>query len=178
MRMFIAFLFVAFSLTSARADTLAEIAQFAQSICGDIPEGSLTRTAIQGRVAANAGVIARIVSGDANVSAGRTEEIYKGIPFEKLPANIPTVAMCKSELAKALLSRRSERPAPIVAQYTTCIGEYERACQPHDSYFYCYHDIQAWANARCESAKVVRLNTYGGNKCGYAMDRVFCTNPK
>ena len=165
-------------VTSAQADTLAEIAQFAQSICGDIPEGTLTKTAIQGKVAASASTLAKILSGDSIVGDSRIEEIYKGIPFDKLPGNIPTVAMCKSELAKILVSQRAVAAPPIVAQYTVCSGEYERACSAHDSYLYCYSDVQAWANARCESAKVVRLNTYGGNKCGYAIDRVFCTSPK
>jgi hypothetical protein len=83
---------------------LAEISQFAQSICGDIPEGNLTRTSIQGKVGANAGWLAKIVSGNADVSGSRFQEIYKGIPFDKLPDEIPTVSMCKSELVKVLLS--------------------------------------------------------------------------
>jgi hypothetical protein len=179
MRVLIALGCVAFSLTSAHADSLADMAQFAQSICGDIPEATLTRTTIQGKVEANAGIVAKILSGDANVSASKTDEIYKGIPFEKLPDHIPTVAMCKSELIKLLLSQKQATPpAPIVAQYSVCSGEYERACQQHDTYLYCYADVQAWANARCGSAKVVRLNTYGGNKCGYTIDRIFCTDPK
>lgn len=62
--------------------------------------------------------------------------------------------------------------------YTVCSGEYERACQAHDAYLYCYSDVQAWANARCGSSIVQRVNTYGGNRCGYAIDRVICTNPK
>jgi hypothetical protein len=90
-------------MSSAKADNYAEMAQFAQSICGDIPEGSLTRTAIQGKVEANAGVIAKIISGSGDVSGSKTEEIYKGIPFEKLPDKIPTVGMCKIELMKIIL---------------------------------------------------------------------------
>jgi hypothetical protein len=107
-------------IVPARAETLSEIAAFAQSICGDIPEGSLTRTAIQGKVEANARVLAKILSGDANVSGSRAEEIYKGVPFDKLPASIPTVAMCKSELAKTLIQgRRSSNDAPTTTQVTT-----------------------------------------------------------
>ena len=87
----------------AKADTYAEMAQFAQAICGDIPEGNLTRTAIQGKVEANAGAFAKIFSGSGDVSGSRTEEIYKGIPFSKLPDKIPTVSMCKLELIKILL---------------------------------------------------------------------------
>lgn len=95
-------------ITSVRAETFAEMAQFAQSICGDIPEGSLTRTTIQGKVQANAGLLAKIVSGSADVSGSKAEEIYKGIPFDKLPDNIPTVSMCKSELVKILLQRKKQ----------------------------------------------------------------------
>jgi hypothetical protein len=89
----------------AKGENFAEIAQFAQSICGDIPEGSLTKTEIKGKVEANAGLLAKILSGDANLSADRVSQIYKGIPLDKLPDKIPTVAMCKVELAKSILSR-------------------------------------------------------------------------
>lgn len=91
----------------ARADEYSDMAQFAQSICGDIPAGNLTRTTIQGKVQASAGVLAKIVSGSGDVSGSKTEEIYNGIPFDKLPDHIPTVSMCKSELVKILLQRKS-----------------------------------------------------------------------
>jgi hypothetical protein len=88
-----------------RAANYSDMAQFAQAICGDIPEGNLSRTSIQGKIGANAGVLAKLISGDASVSAAKTEELYKGIPFDKLPEKIPTVSMCKVELVKLLLSQ-------------------------------------------------------------------------
>jgi hypothetical protein len=105
-RLLIALAISATVLTSARADSLADMAQFAQSICSDIPEGSLTRTSIQGKVEANANLLAKIITGDANVSGSKTTEIYKGIPFDRLPDKIPTVSMCKIELVKLLLSQK------------------------------------------------------------------------
>ncbi len=101
----VAIVIIVAEMACAQADSYSVIAQFAQSICGDIPEGSLTRTSIQGKVEANAGLLAKIISGDANVSGTKTEEIYKGIPFDKLPDNIPTVSMCKSELVRLLLAQ-------------------------------------------------------------------------
>jgi len=62
--------------------------------------------------------------------------------------------------------------------YKVCSGEYERSCQPHDVYLYCYTDVKAWAGAHCAASTVSRYNTYGGNKCGYSMDLVSCTGPK
>jgi hypothetical protein len=62
--------------------------------------------------------------------------------------------------------------------YKVCSGEYERACQQHDVYLYCYADVKAWASAHCTTFTVSRYNTYGGNKCGYAMDLVSCIGPK
>ena len=100
---FIGLTILSVGTTCVRADNYSDIAQFAQSICGDISEGSLTRTSIQGKVEANAGLLANIVSGDSNVSGTRAEDIYKGIPFDKLPDKIPTVGMCKLELVKVLL---------------------------------------------------------------------------
>lgn len=90
----------------ALAQNLTEISQFAQNICSDIPSGSLTRSNIQGKVQANAGLFAKIVSGSAEFDAAKSDEIYKGIPFEKLPPSIPTVTMCKLELAKVLLEKK------------------------------------------------------------------------
>jgi hypothetical protein len=73
---------------AALAESLDDIANFAQSICGDIPEGHLTRTIIQQTIEA------------------RSEQ-YKGIPYDKLPDKIPTSSMCKSELVKVLFAARS-----------------------------------------------------------------------
>lgn len=64
------------------------------------------------------------------------------------------------------------------AVYNICSGEYERECQGHNFYLYCYSDVEAWARAHCTSYKITRLNTYGGNKCGYSLDSVFCTGPR
>ena len=94
------------AITNVSAESYSEIAQFAQSICGDIPEGNLTRSTIEGKVKANAGLLARVISGDAELSGSKTEEIYKGIPFEKLPEKIPTVSMCKIELVKLIMSQK------------------------------------------------------------------------
>lgn len=81
-------------------------------------------------------------------------------------------------IKKILSQDTSITSSPVTVVYRVCSGEYERACQQHDAYFYCYADIAAWANARCGSYKISRLNTYGGNKCGYALDAVICTGPK
>jgi len=67
------------------------------------------------------------------------------------------------------------QPIPI---YRICTGEYERACQAHDVYLYCYISVEAWAKDRCANYTSRRLNTYGGNKCGYSLDEVICYGPK
>jgi hypothetical protein len=103
-RLFLAMSVMLTSAGVARADKYTDIEHFAQSICGDIPEATLTRTSIQGKVKANVGTLVRLlISGDANVSVESSEEILKGIPLEKLPANIPTVSMCKLELVKTIV---------------------------------------------------------------------------
>lgn len=108
-RAYVALAFATMIPTFGQAQSLAEISQFAQSICGDIPEGDLTRTSVQGKVGANAALLAKILSGNADVSASRTEEIYKGIPFDKLPDNIPTVSMCKSQLVSVIFSAKASQ---------------------------------------------------------------------
>lgn len=107
-RIYVALVVAAMAPTFALAQSLSDVSQFAQSICGDIPEGHLTRTSIQGQVAANVGLLAKIVSGNADVSARRTEEIYRGIPFDKLPDKIPTVSMCKSQLVNVIFSAKTQ----------------------------------------------------------------------
>jgi hypothetical protein len=52
-------------------------------------------------------------------------------------------------------------PTPVTVSFRVCSGEYERACQAHDSYLYCYSDVNAWAASKCTSFTVTRLNTYG-----------------
>lgn len=91
---------------SANADEYHDMAQFAQEICGDIPVGSLSKTTIKGAVEANAGVFAKIVSGNADLNTSTITQIYSGIPLDKLPDHIPTIAMCKSELINILLARK------------------------------------------------------------------------
>jgi hypothetical protein len=110
----------------ALAQTLGDISQFAQSICGDIPEGNLTRVSIQANVGAHAGLFAKLVAGNADVSATKAEEIYRGIPFDKLPDRIPTVSMCKSELVKLIWSAKSTQgmsaPGGIIQTGPGAIG--------------------------------------------------------
>jgi hypothetical protein len=81
-------------------------------------------------------------------------------------------------VAKILSQNANLIPAPTTVVYKVCSGEYERACQQHDAYLYCYTDVNRWAESRCESYKIQRLNVYGGNKCGYSLDAVICTGPK
>ena len=85
-----------------------------------------------------------------------------------------------SDCIATTLPKTPETPVtpPVTVTYKICAGEYTRACQPHDVYLYCYQSAAEWAKSRCESAKVQRLSVYGGNKCGYTLDAVICTNPK
>lgn len=64
--------------------------------------------------------------------------------------------------------------------FTICTGEHESACKSHDVYLYCYVKIVPVATKMCKDLglsgdhNIARLNTYGGNKCGYSIDRVVC----
>lgn len=72
--------------------------------------------------------------------------------------------------------------APAIATtltktYRICVGEYERNCQQHDSYLYCGANLVDWAKPRCGSFRIVSVNTYSGNKCGYGIADVYCDDP-
>jgi hypothetical protein len=104
------------------ADLLSGIAVFADSICGDIPQGQLTRTVIQSKVAERSQELASTYSGGPTVDETKTQEIYKGIPFEKLPDHIPTVGMCKLELVRLLLGKPVENVSMHIASVPDTIG--------------------------------------------------------
>jgi hypothetical protein len=108
-RLYVMLAVVTMTPTFALAQSLSDVSQFAESICGDIPQGDLTRTSIEGKVGANAGWLAKIISGNADVSASRTQEIYHGIPFDKLPDKIPTVSMCKSQLVNVIFATKANQ---------------------------------------------------------------------
>jgi len=69
--------------------------------------------------------------------------------------------------------------ASMAQTVTVCDGEYEKACQAHEAYVYC-GQTETWATSFCKGAGLsgahqsLRLNTYGGNKCGYAITRIIC----
>jgi hypothetical protein len=69
-------------------------------------------------------------------------------------------------------------PPPVTTVYRVCSGEYERACQEHNVYLYCNESTDTWAQNRCTTSSIKRLNSYGGNKCGYSIDEVICVGPK
>jgi hypothetical protein len=104
------------------ADRFSGIAVFADSICGDIPQGQLTRTVIQNKVANRAKELASAYSGGPIVNETKTQEIYKGIPFEKLPDHIPTVGMCKLELVRLLFGKPVENVSMHIASVPDTIG--------------------------------------------------------
>ena len=96
-----------------RADSLTEIAAFADKICTQSIGGSETSTTIEGRLNGDVNGLAKAlgltVSGGALVRRDGTK--YEGIPKDKLPASIPTPAQCKLEVAKLLIDER-QRLAP------------------------------------------------------------------
>jgi hypothetical protein len=86
------------------------------------------------------------------------------------------------ESATSFTSNQDQVPpatqTPTFTTYLVCTGEYERACLNHQVYLYCGADVTSWAKERCSSFSITVLNTYGGNKCGYSLQQVNCTNPR
>jgi len=64
----------------------------------------------------------------------------------------------------------------VTRSFRVCMGEYEKACDPHDSYLYCGVDPATWAKGRCDRFKIQQLNSRDGNKCGYTLFEVLCTS--
>lgn len=75
-------------------------------------------------------------------------------------------------------SMPSSPPLPKITK-RFCTGEYEANCAgPHDAFFSCgnFGSDQEVAAQLCQGApaKAVRINTKGGNKCGYTLTEVTC----
>jgi hypothetical protein len=82
-------------------------------------------------------------------------------------------------LGTILITMQASGPvSAATVTYRMCLGEYERSCQAHDVYEYCYYDVQAWAKAMCGSSIIQHYSSYGGDKCGYEMYMIVCDNPK
>lgn len=88
--------------TFAAAQTLDEIAVFADKICSDVPKGKMTRKQVSGKIKGEIAGVAKIVgvgfTADGKLDYGESE--YVGIPYDNLPKEIPTVSQCKVEVVK------------------------------------------------------------------------------
>jgi len=108
----------------AHADSLDEIASFAQKICSQSLSGTETSTALSANLNGDVSGLAKALG--ISVSAGGLVKHdgtrYEGIPKDKLPSSIPTPAQCKLELAKVLLEERARLGDPNPAKL---IGEYD-----------------------------------------------------
>jgi hypothetical protein len=108
-------IFICFAFASvARADSLDEIAAFAEKICAQSISGNETSTSIEGKVNGDVYGLAKAlgltVAGGALITQDGTA--YRGIPKDRLPATIPTVAQCKSDLATILIAERNKVALP------------------------------------------------------------------
>jgi hypothetical protein len=96
------------------------------------------------------------------------------------PAAFRLYPKCISGLLPQIIGAPAQEPSQSngTITYTVCSGEIEKGCLQHTAYLYCNADVGAWANSRCSSSRITRVNTYGGGRCGYAIYSVVCTGPK
>ena len=90
------------------------------------------------------------------------------------PTSTPTVSSTPTPAPTSTPTAATKQE--ITRSFRVCTGEYERACDPHDAYLYCYVDVNAWAKAKCDRFKIQQLNSRDGNKCGYSLYEVLCTS--
>jgi hypothetical protein len=104
------FLFAATASLLVRADSLTEIAEFAERICNQSISGNESSTTIVANANADVKGLAKVlglsVEGGGLVKHDGTH--YDGIPKDKLSASIPTPAQCKVDLAKVLIDERKQ----------------------------------------------------------------------
>jgi hypothetical protein len=100
------------------------------------------------------------------------------IPEDKRIDAYRLYAECIAKIAPQVTAGTTTTSPTLTTTYRICTGEYERACQTHDVYMYCYESPENWAKNRCSNYSVRQLNSYGGNKCGYSLYEVLCNGPK
>src|SRR5262249_35280860 len=64
-----------------------------------------------------------------------------------------------------------------VASRRVCVGEFEGQCPPHDVFVGCSNP-NAWAANNCLKYTSVKKSDVSGNRCGYAIFEVACSQVK
>ncbi|MET3990583.1 hypothetical protein ABID65_002218 [Bradyrhizobium sp. S3.9.2] len=112
---------------------------------------------------------------------------FKAPPEEELPTasaastTSQTTPQANSSAAPTPTPTPTPAPAPqaTVTRRVVCTGEFEANCAgPHDAFFTCgfFGSDDQIASQMCKGppSKGVRINTKGGNKCGYSLIEVTC----
>ena len=97
----------------ARADSLNDIAAFAEKICNQSISGNESSTSISAHLNADLPGLAKAlgISVGAGGLVSKEGKHYDGIPEKNLPSTIETPAQCKLELAKVLIAERQRLAA-------------------------------------------------------------------
>jgi len=122
--------------TTASAQSLTEISDFAADICDEIAQsGEITKQKIEGNINGKLSGVAKLLGGslDAGGKIVVDEENYVGVPYEKLSDQLSNARECRRELAKTLLDerrrideeRRSSGSNRVEACIISKIKEYE-----------------------------------------------------
>ena len=94
----------------ASADSLSEIAAFADKICTQSLTGNESSTSVVANLNGDVNGLAKALG--ITVNAGGLVKHdgtrYEGIPKDKLPSSIPTPAQCKLEVARLLIDEREK----------------------------------------------------------------------
>jgi hypothetical protein len=123
--------------------------------------------------------LSKLYSGESSRQALRSPtDFLLLIPEDKRIDAYRLYAECITKIVPQLANTTTLPPPAITTTYKICTGEYERACQAHDVYLYCYVSPDSWAKDRCTTYSVRPLNSFGGNKCGYTLFEVLCSGPK
>ncbi len=69
-------------------------------------------------------------------------------------------------------------PDPPVVTYKTCTGSFESVCPSHDHFFACGANLASWARAQCASFTITKVDSYGGDRCGYSINQIVCRDPR
>lgn len=116
---------VAFS-SAASANCLKEVADFAESICGQIQSsGNRNLTEADGKLKAEVSGIVRKVVGDAagNVNVKKLSDAYENVLREDLAKELFNVRECRMKMAQVGRDEACKKPSP------TAQSSLSRTCQ-------------------------------------------------
>ncbi|MGY3080257.1 hypothetical protein ACVWZZ_006665 [Bradyrhizobium sp. LM6.10] len=65
-----------------------------------------------------------------------------------------------------------------IRSFQVCVGEFAENCPVGAKVLPCGTSVQKWAKSQCLNASITQISDRAGNRCGYSISQIFCTEEK